>query len=72
MEKTMEPYGFYNHWIKWVMTLVSMTNFSILVNGASTKPFYPSRVLRQGDPLSPFLFLLMMEGLSRTIKDVTT
>jgi hypothetical protein len=39
MEKTMEAYGFDNQWIKWVMVLVSMTSFSILVNGAPTKPF---------------------------------
>jgi hypothetical protein len=69
MEKTMEAYGFDNQWIKWVMALVSTTSFSILVNGAPTKPFYPSRGIRQGDPLSPFLFILMMEGLSRTIKE---
>jgi hypothetical protein len=72
MKKTMEAYGFDNQWIKWVMALVSMTSFPILVNGAPTKPFYPSRGIRQGDPLTPFLFILMMEGLIRTIKEATS
>jgi hypothetical protein len=71
MTKRMEAYSFDNHLIQWVMTLVSTTSFSILVNGSPSKPFYPSRDLRQGDPLSPFLFIFMMEGLSRTIKDAT-
>jgi hypothetical protein len=71
MEKTMESYGFDNHWLKWVMTLVSKTSFSILVNGAPAKHFYPSRGLRQVDPISPFMFILMMEGLSRSVKVAT-
>jgi len=72
MEKTMESYGFDNFWIKWVMTLVFTTSFSILVNGSPAKPIYPSWGLRQGDSLFPFLFILMMEGLRRTIKATTT
>eukprot|EP00253_Pinus_taeda_P009142 PITA_09142 len=50
------------------MELVTTTSFSILLNGAPSKTFTPSRGLRQGDPLSPFLFILMMEGLGRVIK----
>jgi hypothetical protein len=69
MEKAVEAFGFEKHWIKWVMTLVSTTSISLLVNGSPTKLFYPSRGPRQGDSLSPFLFIIMMEGLSRTIKD---
>eukprot|EP00253_Pinus_taeda_P033333 PITA_33333 len=52
------------------MALVTSSSFSILVNGLPSEIFNPSRGLRQGDPLSPFLFILMMEGLGRAIKQV--
>ena len=64
----LRAYGFDQNWIRWVMALVTTTSFSILLNGAPSRTFTPFRSLRQGDLLSPFLFVLMMEGLGRAIK----
>ena len=64
----LKAYGFDHNWIKWVMVLVTTASCSILLNGAPSKTFKPSRGLRQGDPLSTFLFILMMEGLGRAIR----
>eukprot|EP00253_Pinus_taeda_P017843 PITA_17843 len=61
-------FGFCHSWVQWIMSLISSSHFSLLVNGLPSRPFKPSRVIRQGDPLSPFLFVIMAEGLGRHIK----
>jgi hypothetical protein len=64
----LEAFGFDNHWVNWIMRLTSSSFFSILVNGVPSQPFSPTRGIRQGDPLSPFLFVLMAEGLGCYLK----
>lgn len=67
LEAILEAFCFCRQWISWVLALIKSSRFSILVNGAPSEPFSPSRGIRQVDPLSPFLFVILMEGLSRII-----
>ncbi|XP_058765341.1 uncharacterized protein LOC131638809 [Vicia villosa] len=60
--------GFGEKWRRWMKLLVFSSKMSILVNGSPTKEFEVSRGLRQGDPLSPFLFVLVTEALSRLVR----
>jgi hypothetical protein len=59
--------GFNSTWTQWIKQCISTSSFSIMMDGSPYGNFSPSRGLRQGDPLSPFLFILGSEALSRII-----
>ena len=59
--------GFAERWIKWIMESVRTISYFLIINGKSTPKFYPSKGIRQRDPLSPYLFMFVVDVLSRII-----
>ena len=61
-------FGFEEVFVNWVLECASTVSFSILINGGKSNFFHPTKRLRQGDPLSPYLFILCQEVLARLIE----
>ena len=63
----MQKMGFGGKWAGWIKWCISTASFSVLINGSPAGFFQSTQGLRQGDPISPYLFVLGMEALSYLI-----
>lgn len=69
IDTIMMKMGFCDRWREWIKICISSVSYSVLLNGEPTREIKPKRGLRQGDPISPYLYIICTEGLSRLIKN---
>lgn len=70
LDYILERMGFAAKWRSWMFYCMRLVKFSILVNGCPKGFFRNLRGLRQGDPLFPLLFIMVLEVLSKMIRKV--
>lgn len=63
LEALLIKLGFSPKWLSWIKTCISSASYQVLLNGEPKGDISPSRGIRQGDPLSLFLFILLTEAL---------
>ncbi|XP_026383660.1 uncharacterized protein LOC113279172 [Papaver somniferum] len=69
ISQVLHSSGFVSKWINWMEWCTSLAQHSLLINGSSTPKFKPQKGLRQGDSLSPFLFILVAEIFTKLMKN---
>ncbi|GJS57179.1 RNA-directed DNA polymerase, eukaryota [Tanacetum coccineum] len=70
LDEVLQKFGFGSKWRHWIQSCLKSSRGSILINGSPTEEFQFYKGLKQGDSLSPFLFILIMETLHISFKRV--
>lgn len=68
LEALMRKLGFNERWISWIHLCISSVSYNVLINGEPKDNISPTRGIRQGDPLSPFMFIILTEALISQIQ----
>ncbi|CAA7022568.1 unnamed protein product [Microthlaspi erraticum] len=68
LEALILKMGFSDQWVSWIKSCISSVSYQVLLNGEAKGHIQPTRGLRQGDPLSPFLFIILTEALVAQIR----
>ncbi|GJS67055.1 putative RNA-directed DNA polymerase, eukaryota, reverse transcriptase zinc-binding domain protein [Tanacetum coccineum] len=70
LDEVLCKFGFGEKWPRWIQCCLHSSRGSIIINGSPTEEFQFGKWLKQGDPLSPFLFILIMESLHLSFQRV--